>query len=263
MGYTFTILYMLYFSLTAIGLLFLNCLLLLLTFPFDKNRRIIHLTSCFFAFQHAQNNPFWRPVFLGRERIKKNTAYVIVANHQSLTDIIMLYGLRVPYKWVSKETVFKVPVIGWNMVLNEYVRIKRGDMKSTKEMMQTCRDWLTKGVSILMFPEGTRSPDGRLQPFKLGPFKLSTDCKVPVVPIVIDGTTNIMAKNSVKLNWKAKVQIEVLEPVDPALFNYDHVEVAKHVHKLMKLKLAEMRAEQPELETDSLIEAEVEPVFVN
>ena len=99
----------------------------------------------------------------GRENLPWRGPAVIVANHLSLLDILVLYGLFRPYKWVSKASVFKVPFIGWNMRLNDYVAIRRGDRESIKEMMNHCRQHLANGSPILLFPEGTRSPDGVLQ----------------------------------------------------------------------------------------------------
>lgn len=98
----------------------------------------------------------------GRERIDPRATYVMVANHQSLLDILVLFRLFRHFKWVSKVENFKVPFVGWNMRLNRYIPLKRGDRASVIEMIARCERTLRSGSSIMMFPEGTRSQDGHL-----------------------------------------------------------------------------------------------------
>src|SRR6185437_9428296 len=143
-----------------------------LTWPFDRKRRILHLYSCFWAQTYFWVNPLWRLRIEGRDKLPWHGPAVIVANHQSLGDILVLFGLFRPYKWVSKASVFKVPFLGWNMKLNGYVGLVRGDKDSIARMMAECKAWLEKGVPVLLFPEGTRSPDGEVKPFKDGAFRL-------------------------------------------------------------------------------------------
>ena len=120
----------------------------------------------------------------GRERIRAGETYVMVANHLSLLDILVLFRLFTHFKWVSKIENFRVPFIGWNMSLNRYVKLRRGDRASVVQMMKACRETLASGSSIMMFPEGTRSPDGRMRSFKTGAFELALECRRPILPIV-------------------------------------------------------------------------------
>ncbi len=240
-----------YFFASSAVLLCIGALLLLLTFWFDRNRRIVHYFSCWWAQHYLYLNPRWRTRYEGLENIDPAKTYVLVANHQSLVDILVLYGLYRPYKWVSKEEIFKVPLVGTNMVLNQYVLIKRGDLKSIKEMMQTCRSWLKRGASILMFPEGTRSEDGEIQEFKDGPFRLAADCGVPVVPIVVDGTHDILPKHGKLIDFQADIWLKVLPPVNPQDFGNKSTAVRDHVRELMKTTLAEMRSQKKALAASS------------
>ena len=86
--------------------------------------------------------------------IADRTAYVFVANHQSMTDIMALSALHVPFKWVSKREAFRIPFTGWNMYLNRYVLVDRGNVRSLRGTMHECKRWLERGVSLMMFPEG-------------------------------------------------------------------------------------------------------------
>jgi len=106
---------------------------------------------------------------VNRERIRRDATYVIVANHQSLLDILVLFRLFVHFKWVSKAELFRIPCIGWNMTLNRYIRLRRGNPESIAAMMRDAERTLAEGSSLMIFPEGTRSADGRLKPVRRVP----------------------------------------------------------------------------------------------
>ena len=167
-------------------------LIFLVTYPFDPNRRLLHLYSCAWAQLYFWVNPLWRLRIEGRELLPWRGPAVIVANHQSLGDILVLFGLFRPFKWVSKKSVFKVPLIGWNMRLNGYVGLVRGSRESVVKMLSDCEAWLDRGVPVLLFPEGTRSPDGNVQAFKDGAFHLAVKKGVPVIPVALTGTARTL-----------------------------------------------------------------------
>jgi 1-acyl-sn-glycerol-3-phosphate acyltransferase len=149
----------------------------------------------------------------GREKIRPGMAYVMVANHQSLLDILVLFRLFVHFKWVSKIENFRVPFIGWNMSLNRYIKLRRGSRESVVDMMQRCERALAEGSSIMMFPEGSRSPDGRLKDFKPGAFELAQRTGVPLLPIVLEGTANALPKRGFVLMGKHPISVRVLDAV--------------------------------------------------
>src|SRR5690606_18816698 len=166
-------------------------------------------------------NPGWKLRIEGRERLPWRGPAVIVANHQSLGDILILYALYRPFKWVSKASVFKVPFLGWNMRMNGYVGLVRGNKESIIRMMADCERWLDRGVPVLIFPEGTRSPDQNVQPFKDGAFRLAVKRNVPVIPIAITGSADTLPKHGLVVALRSRCVVRVLEPVDPAEFGGD------------------------------------------
>ena len=109
------------------------------TVLFDRRLVLLHRFTCFWASLYTWLNPAWRVRVEGREKIAPNTAYVMVANHQSLLDILVLFRLFVHFKWVSKIENFRVPCIGWNMSLNRYIKLRRGDRESIEQMMTRLR----------------------------------------------------------------------------------------------------------------------------
>src|SRR5213594_748523 len=112
------------------------------TAPFDRRRALLHRFTCFWASLYSWLNPAWRVRIEGREKIQPGVAYVMVANHQSFLDILVLFRLFVHFKWVSKIEIFRVPCIGWNMRLNRYIKLRRGDARSVAEMMRACEQTL-------------------------------------------------------------------------------------------------------------------------
>jgi 1-acyl-sn-glycerol-3-phosphate acyltransferase len=192
-------------------------LLWLVTLPFDRRRLALHLYSCAWGSLYVWMNPLWRVSYEGRDRIPWRGPAVLVANHLSLLDILVLYGLFRPFKWVSKAELFKVPIVGWNMRLNDYVAVRRGHADSVRQMMAHCRRHLDAGSPVLLFPEGTRSEDGRLQRFKDGAFKLALDAGVPVIPIAVVGTGDTLPKRGLVLRHRMAARVSVLEPIPPGL----------------------------------------------
>ena len=134
------------------ALLFIVAVLIwALTVLFDRRLRILHQFTCFWASIYTWLMPFWSVSVGGREKINPKTTYVVIANHQSQLDILVAFRLFFHFKWVSKAEVFRLPFIGWNMVLNRYIKIKRGDKKSTARMMADAEKALAQGNSLFFF----------------------------------------------------------------------------------------------------------------
>jgi 1-acyl-sn-glycerol-3-phosphate acyltransferase len=166
-------------------------------------------------------NPLWRLRVVGREKLPWHSAAVITANHLSILDILVLYGLFAPFKWVAKGELFRLPFVGWNMRLSDYVPIWRGDRVSVRTMMARCRAHLDRGVPVLIFPEGTRSQDGEMLPFKEGAFKLACEANCPVYPVAVSGTGDAIPKHGILFRNKMRARVEVLDPLYPAQFGGD------------------------------------------
>ncbi len=187
-------------------------LLWAVTRPFDRRTRALHLFTCFWASLYTWLNPWWPVTVTGREHLPTTSA-VLVANHLSLLDILVLFRLFTPFTWVSKAENFRVPFIGWNMHLNGYVPLRRGDRASVLEMLARCEQALVRGTPVMMFPEGTRSADGLLRPFKPGAFELAVRRGVPVVPVVVRGTGGALPKRGFVLRGRHAISLTVLPPV--------------------------------------------------
>jgi 1-acyl-sn-glycerol-3-phosphate acyltransferase len=189
-----------------------------LTAWWDRRRLLVHLYSCFWATFFVYVNPRWSLTVTGRERVPWRGGAVLVANHSSLIDILVLSALYRPYKWVSKASNFRIPFIGWGMTLNGYVPLVRGDRASVVAMFEHCARLIRAGSAVMLFPEGTRSRDGRLQAFKDGAFELAVEHGVPLIPVAVHGTGSALAKGSLVLREHVQAKVEVLEPLDPAAY---------------------------------------------
>ena len=210
------------------------------TAPFDRRRVLLHRFTCFWASLYTWLNPLWRIQVEGREKIRPGVAYVMVANHQSLLDILVLFRLFTHFKWVSKAEIFRIPCIGWNMYLNGYILLRRGDRASIAQMMRACARTLAAGSSIMMFPEGTRSADGRLKAFKHGAFSLAKETRVPLLPILVKGTADALPKRGFVLQGRHEIRIRVLEAIPAASFADTPVEaLTERVHALFAAALGE------------------------
>ncbi len=179
----------------------------------DRRLMLLHRFTCFWASLYTWLSPVWRVSVEGREKIHPARAYVMVANHQSLLDILILFRLFTHFKWVSKIENFRVPLVGWNMSLNRYIKLRRGDKESIAAMMRACTDSIREGNSIMMFPEGTRSVDGKLREFKHGAFTLAKQTQTPLLPIVIRGTANALPKRGFVLRGRHSICVRVLDAI--------------------------------------------------
>ena len=211
------------------------------TVLFDRRLVVLHQFTCFWASIYTWLNPGWRVRVEGREKIRNDTPYMMVANHQSLLDILVLFRLFKHFKWVSKIENFRVIAIGWNMSLNRYIKLRRGDKESIDKMMEACERTLAEGNSVMMFPEGTRSADGRLRPFKHGAFTIAKRARVPLLPIVIEGTAQALPKRGYVLRGRHAIRIRVLDPIPYAKFADRSVEsLTEEIHTLFRSELGEL-----------------------
>jgi 1-acyl-sn-glycerol-3-phosphate acyltransferase len=218
MFWVFSVLFWAFIVLTC-PVFFAGALLVwLVTLPFDRRRVALHLYSSAWASFYVYICPLWRLRVLHRGRLPWRGPAVLVANHASLIDILVLFALFRPFKFVSKQEIFKVPVIGWNMRLNRYVPLVRGSGASVRRMMELCDGHLAAGSPLMIFPEGTRTTDGSLQKFKNGAFDLAARHGVPVYPIVVHGTRRALPREGFVLRDHIRARVEVLPPLLPADF---------------------------------------------
>jgi len=201
--------------------------LIALVLPFDRRERMRHQIANKWGQSIVWANPFWHLSVKGRDHIQKNKSYVIVANHASLADIVCIHCLGNHFKWIAKESLFRVPVLGWTMSLLGYIPLKRGEHGSIRDTMKEARKCLERGVSVLFFSEGTRSESGKLAPFKNGAFKLAVESKTPVLPIAISGTEKALQKGRFLVASRLQGVLTVLEPVEVTGYEQDQYEELK------------------------------------
>lgn len=204
---------LLFVAVTSLLFFCMACFIWLATVLFDKKLQILHQFSSLWASTYLWILPFWDVSITGRENYDKRKAYVIISNHQSQLDILIAFRLFIHFKWVSKAEVFKIPFIGWNMYLNRYIKLKRGDAESIKKMYDRCEELIYQGNSIFLFPEGTRSENGRLKSFKHGAFILAQKTKRPILPVIIEGTYDALPKHSLYLSGRHNIKVKFLPEV--------------------------------------------------
>lgn len=196
-------------------LVFLSVLSLeIFLFPFDRKRKIAHTQGFWWADAIIGLTPLWGLTISGLEQVDPKKTYVVVANHQGFADIVMLYKTRMQFKWVAKESLFKIPVFGWCMSLMKHIKLRRGEYGSIKGAYQQAAEWLRQGVSVVFFPEGTRSAIEQMNNFKNGAFKLAIKEKKPILPIRIEGSRNIIPRGSWILQGKAYCRLTILPEID-------------------------------------------------
>jgi 1-acyl-sn-glycerol-3-phosphate acyltransferase len=234
-----SVVFWLFVVISSIPLTVIAFVIWVVTMPFDKRRVVLHRFTCFWASLYTWANPAWPVTVTGREHIEAGRTYVLVANHLSLLDILVLFRLFKDFKWVSKAEIFKVPGVGWNMRWNKYIALKRGDRESIAEMMAASEETLRSGSSIMIFPEGTRSKTGELKEFKRGAFDMARDTDCAIVPIVIRGTSNALPKHGFILQGRHPISVAVLPEVPLSVVEASTTaELSDHVHKLIADELA-------------------------
>jgi len=202
-------------GITLTVLLFLvMAFLSIILYPFDRKRKIVHAQCFWWANAVTALNPYWEVKVSGLENIDRHKVYVIASNHQSLADIVLMYKTKMQFKWVAKDSLFKIPVLGWNMMLARHIRLRRRDFSSVKRVYREAGEWLRNGVSVVFFPEGTRTNNHEMGTFQNGAFKLAIKEKVPILPIMIKGTKNAIPKGSWRFTTKISCVIRVLAPID-------------------------------------------------
>jgi 1-acyl-sn-glycerol-3-phosphate acyltransferase len=187
----------------------------LLTVPRDPGRYTVGRWFRRAAVTAVALNPLWRFRTSGVRITDPRRPYVAVSNHESYADIFLISHLPWEMKWLSKEEVFRIPFMGWMMRMAGDIGVKRGQAASRAHALEQIRDRLRKGVSVMVFPEGTRSPTDEMLPFREGAFRAAIEAGAPILPIVVAGTRHAMARGSLVFN-NATAEARVLEPIETA-----------------------------------------------
>ena len=213
-----SILFWAFLTLSSIALFPIAVAIWAVTMPFDRRLVVLHQFTCFWASLYTWLNPVWSVTIVGREKLRSDQAVVMVANHLSFLDILVMFRLFTHFKWVSKVENFRVPFIGWNMSLNRYIRLIRGNKKSSLRMIEQCKRTLLAGNSIMIFPEGSRSPTGRTRSFKSGAFDIAIQTAKPIQPLAISGSSDALPKRGFVLQGRHPITVTILDPIEPEDF---------------------------------------------
>ena len=187
-------------------------------------------------------NPLWHVEVSGERIPDPRRPFVVVSNHQSLADIPVISRLPWEMKWVAKAELLRVPVVGWMMRLAGDIPVARGDKRSRAQVLITARKVLERRCSVMFFPEGTRSRDGRVHAFNDGAFALAVKAGVPVLPLAVDGTFDALPKNSWRFGHPSAIRLKVLPPVETDGLGRDDVAaLRRNVRAQIVAQLAEWR----------------------
>ncbi len=193
----------------------------------------------------ATLNPLWKFRVSGTMPGNPRRPYLVVSNHESFVDILLISHLPWEMKWLSKAELFRIPVLGWLMRLAGDVPVDRGNPRSAAEAMVRCKQILKQDVSVIIFPEGTRSETDEMLPFKDGAFRLAIDAGVPILPLAVSGAATALRKHDWRLG-RSVATVRVLEPVETeGLKRTDIAALRDRVFEMVSQARNEMRGQQP------------------
>lgn len=183
------------------------------TLAFVANERIASFVG---GVLWARINAWMTPISVavsGRDNVDPDQSYVVIANHQSAFDIFVLYGfLNIDFKWVMKQEVRKLPGIGIGCEKVGHIFIDRSNHDAAIKSLEEAKKKIVNGTSIIFFPEGTRSMDGIIKPFKKGAFKMALDLDLPILPVTITGTRDILPNKTLDL-FPGKAAMQIHAPI--------------------------------------------------
>ena len=214
----------------------------LVTMPFDPAAYRAGYLFRKLTVVHQKLNPLWHFEVSGIVPDNPRNPYVVVANHESFVDILLISHLPFEMKWMSKSEFFRFPLVGWMMRLSRDIRLERGDKKSGAAALEACRARLDQNVSVMIFPEGTRSHSGELAEFKDGAFRIAIDAHVPILPLAVIGTRSALIKH----DWRfgsSRAEVRVLDPIPTDGLTQDDVpDLRDRTRGAIAAAIEEMRA---------------------
>ncbi len=231
------------FGLLAILWLPLMAIVRVITAPFDKGRYWTGYLFRKLPVVHQHINPLWTFRVSGQIPADPRRPYIVVSNHESFVDILLISHLPFEMKWLSKAEMFKIPIVGWLMSLAGDIRLTRGKISSASDAMKQCEDRLAKKVCVMIFPEGTRTRTGELGKFKNGAFRLAIDTGVPILPIAVHGCHTALRPKDWRLGYST-AEVRVLAPIEvDGLTHRDIYAVRDRARAVIAAEIDVLRAE--------------------
>ena len=210
--------------------------------PFDKGRYATGYTFRRLCVLHQWLNPLWKFHTSGELPKNKRNPYVMVSNHESFVDMLLISHLKIEMKWLSKEAILKIPLVGWMMKMSGDVSLVRGDPSSGAAALKVCETWLDRKMSVMIFPEGTRSLDGEIRAFKDGAFRLAITTGTPILPMAVHGTRSALRKHDWRMG-DTNAEVRVLEPISTVGMTEEDIPVLRErVRDLIVAEVAKMSA---------------------
>ena len=194
----------------------------LVTAPFDPPRYWTGFLFRKLTVVHLMVNPLWTFRTGGVFPADPRRPYVVVANHESFVDILLISQLPWEMKWLSKHELFRLPVVGWLMRMANDIPVDRRDRASGAAAMAKCARLLEQRVSVMIFPEGKRSTTGGLLPFRDGAFRLAIQAQVPILPLAVHGAATALRTHSWRFG-RAVARVQVLEPISTTGLTVDDI----------------------------------------
>ncbi len=214
----------------------------LVTMPFDRGAYSAGLLFRKLAVAHQLATPIWTFKVIGEVPDDHRRPYVVVSNHESFVDILVIAHLPMEMKWLSKDQFFRFPLVGWMMRLVRDIPLVRGNRESAIAALAHCRQRLDDRVSVMIFPEGTRSTSGEMGPFKDGAFSTAIDAQVPILPLVVIGTSSALRKHDWRFH-RSTAEVHVLDPIPTdGLGSEDVVALRERVRDLIATRRSELNA---------------------
>lgn len=214
----------------------------LVTWPFDRARWWTGYVFRKLPVLHQKLNPLWHFKVSGEMPENPRNPYVVVSNHESFVDILLISHLPWEMKWLSKIEMFKLPLVGWLMRLARDIPLERGDRESAGKAMELCKVALDRKVSVMIFPEGTRSVTGEMREFKDGAFRLAIETQLPILPLAVSGTRDALRKHDWRFG-RADAEVRVMQPVPTEGLTLDDLgELKDKVRGLIEVERNAMRS---------------------
>ena len=201
-------------------------------------------------------NPFWQLRLSGMQVADPHRPYVVVGNHQSMADIPLLAHLPWEMKWVAKQKLFRVPVVGWMMRMAGDIPVSRRDARSGASALLKARRYLERHCSVMFFPEGTRTRDGRVGRFNDGAFRLALRAGVPILPIAVEGSRDCLPRKNWRFGGRTEIRVNILPPIASTGFGRDGAAALRDAARRAIIGQVAAWRGVPECEVDALAHVE-------